>query len=31
MHTPGAQVMKPVHPAAKMYTQGAGCTLNFEH
>ena len=27
MHTPGAQVLKSVHPAAKMCTQGAGCTL----
>ena len=31
MHTPGAQVSKCVHHAAKMCTQGAGCTLNFEH
>ena len=27
MHT---QVLRPVHPAAKMCTPGAGCTLNFE-
>ena len=31
MHTPGAQVLKSVHPAAKLCTQGAGCTLYFEH
>ena len=31
MHTPGAQVCKFAHPAAKRCTQGAGCTLNFEH
>ena len=31
MHTPGAQVQKSVCPTAKMCTQGAGCTLNFEH
>ena len=31
MHTPGAQVLKVVHTAAKMCTQGAGCALNFEH
>ena len=31
MHTPGAQVSKCVHPATKMCTSGAGCTLNFEH
>ena len=31
MHTPGAQVLRSVHPAAKMRTQGAGGTLNFEH
>ena len=31
MHTPGAQVLNSVHPAAKRCTQGAGCTLNFEH
>ena len=31
MHTPGAQLSKSMHPAAKMCTQGAGCTLNFEH
>ena len=30
IHTPGEQVSKPMHPAAKMCTQGAGCTLNFE-
>ena len=30
MHTPGAQVLKSMHPAAKMCTQGAGCTLNFD-
>ena len=29
VHTPGAQVLKDVHPAAKMCTQSAG--LNFEH
>ena len=27
MHTPGAQASKSVHPAAKMCTLGAGCTL----
>ena len=31
MHPPGAQVPKSMHTAAKMCTQGAGCTLNFEH
>ena len=31
MHTPGAQVSKSMHPAAIMCTQGAGCTLGFEH
>ena len=31
MHTPGVQVLKSVHPTVKMCTQGAGCTLNFEH
>ena len=31
MHPPGAQVLKYVHPAAKMCTQGAGCNLNFGH
>ena len=31
MHTPGAQVSKSMHPAAKMCTQGAGCTLNLKH
>ena len=31
MHLLGAQVLKPVHPATKMCTPGAGCTLNFEH
>ena len=31
MHLPGAQVRKPVHPATKLCTLGAGCTLNFEH
>ena len=31
MHTPGAHVSKSMHPAAKMCTQGAGCTLNFGH
>ena len=31
MHTPGAQVLKYMHLAVKMCTQGAGCTLNFEH
>ena len=31
MHTLGAHVSKPMHLAAKMCTQGAGCTLNFEH
>ena len=31
MHLPGAQVLKLVHPATKMCTYGAGCTLNFEH
>ena len=31
MHTPGAQMLKSVHPAAKMCTGGAACTLNFEH
>ena len=31
MHTPGAQVSKYMNPAAKICTQGAGCTINFEH
>ena len=31
MHLPGAQALKPVHPATKTGTPGAGCTLNFEH
>ena len=31
MHTRGAHVSKSVHPSAKMCTQGAGRTLNFEH
>ena len=31
MHPKGAQVLKSMHPVAKMCTQGAGCTLNFEH
>ena len=31
MHMPGAQGLKSMHPAGKMSTQGAGCTLNFEH
>ena len=31
MYTPGAQVSKSKHPAAKMCTQGAECTFNFEH
>ena len=31
MHSPGAQVSKCVHPAAKLCTPGAGCTLNFEY
>ena len=31
MHLPCAQLIKPVHPANKMCTPGAGCTLNFEH
>ena len=31
MHPLGAQVLKSMHPAAKMCTQGAGCTLNFQH
>ena len=31
LHTLGAQVMKSVHPAAKVCTPGAGCILNFEH
>ena len=31
MHTPGAQLLKTMHPAANMCTKGAGCTLNFEH
>ena len=31
MHTPGAHVSKSMHPADKIRTQGAGCTLNFEH
>ena len=31
MHTPGAHGLKSMLPAAKMCTQGAGCTLNFEH
>ena len=31
MHLPGAQVRKYVHPASKLCTPGAGCTLKFEH
>ena len=31
MHPPGAQMLKSMHPAVKMCTQGAGCTLNFGH
>ena len=31
MHMPVAEGLKSMHPAAKMCTQGAGCTLNFEH
>ena len=31
MHPPVAQVLKSTHPAAKMCTQDAGCTRNFEH
>ena len=31
MHTQGAQVSRYMHPAVKMCTQSAGCTLNFEH
>ena len=31
MHLPGVEVIKPVHPATKMCTPVAGCTLNFEH
>ena len=31
VHSPGAQVSKCVHLAAKLCTPGAGCTLNFEH
>ena len=31
VHTPGAQVLTSVHPAVKMCTHGAECTLNFEH
>ena len=31
MHPTGAHVLKYVHPAAKMCTEGAGCTLNYEH
>ena len=31
MHLPDEQVQKHVHPATKMCTPGAGCTLNFEH
>ena len=31
MHLLGAQVLKPVHPATKLCTPGAVCTLNFEH
>ena len=31
MQTPGAQVSKSMHPAAKMCTQGTGCTHNFVH
>ena len=31
MHMPSAHVLKSVLPAAKMCTQGAECTLNFEH
>ena len=31
MHLPGAQLPKPMHPAPKLCTPGAGCTLNFKH
>ena len=31
MHLPGARVLKPVYPATKLCTPGAGCNLNFEH
>ena len=31
MFLPGAQVRKSVHPASKLCTPGAGCTLNFGH
>ena len=31
MHLPGVQVITPLHPATKMCTPVAGCTLNFEH
>ena len=27
MHTPGAQVLKCMHPAEELCTQGVGCTL----
>ena len=31
IHTPDAQVLKSVHPEAKMCTKCARCTLYFEH
>ena len=31
IHLPDSQVLKSAHPATKMCTPGAGCTLNFEH
>ena len=34
MQPPGAQVaevLKSMHPTAKMCTQGEGCNLNFKH
>ena len=31
VHLPDAHKFKSVHPAAKICTPGAGCTLNFEH
>ena len=31
VYMPGTQGFKSMHLAAKMYTQGAGCTLNFKH
>ena len=30
MYIPGTQALRSMHPAAKMCTPDAGCTLNFE-